>query len=517
MMNYKLGSLWSRIPKQLLVALVALLLLAASVACSGDTPTEAPAAVAPSQPSSAVASLVPTEPPPTPVPPTATTEPPPTAERTAPPTVAPTAVPTVEPVTPEPTEPVVFNEAVAAAADQVYGLLTQLLDELGHREGGTQEEEHAAEHLKERFDAMGYSSELQRFSFEYFDLMSFIQGRRETATIAVQSPIQASLTGLPLTTTPNGTPNSGALALVPLESDGQAAEEELEGKVALIQAGEISLGDPAVVLKLQDRVNQVAEAGAVAAVVDGSSAVGMQGYIPLLGVASPIPALLVPPAPPGVSNPLSSVPPNIEIVISVQIQTEALESQNVVAELKGEGDDVVVVGAHYDLVPQTQFGANDNSSGIAVVLSLAEALAGQSLPFTVRFVTFGAEELGLYGSSHYVSSLDPAELGRIKAMINFDPVGSGSSIALVGNSGFLELAMGEAEEMGFGAQEGMLPPGASSDHVPFESVGMPVLLMYANDVSRIHTPNDVLEYVQPERLGEAFLLGQAVLTSPKFP
>ena len=175
------------------------------------------------------------------------------------------------------------------------------------------------------------------------------------------------------------------------------------------------------------------------------------------------------------------------------------------------------MGAHYDIVPMTEFGANDNTSGTAVVLSLAEALAGRSLPFTVRFVAFGAEELGLYGSSHYVSSLEPAELGRIKAMINFDPVGSGSSIALVGNSGFLELAMVEAEKLGFGAREGMLPPGASSDHVPFEAAGVPILLMYADDVSRIHTPNDVLQYVQPERLGEAFLLGEAVLTSPEFP
>ena len=48
-----------------------------------------------------------------------------------------------------------------------------------------------------------------------------------------------------------------------------------------------------------------------------------------------------------------------------------MESRNVVAELEGEGDGVVVVGAHYDVVPQTETGANDNTSGTAVVLSLA--------------------------------------------------------------------------------------------------------------------------------------------------
>ena len=132
---------------------------------------------------------------------------------------------------------------------------------------------------------------------------------------------------------------------MPLESDGQTVEDDLESKVVLIQAGEISFADPGTVQKLHDRVNEVAEAGAVAAVVDGSSAVAMYAYIPLLAAPSPIPALMVPPAPPGVTNPLSAPPPGIEIVLSVQIHTEAMESQNVVAELEGEGDDVVVGGS----------------------------------------------------------------------------------------------------------------------------------------------------------------------------
>ena len=73
-----------------------------------------------------------------------------------------------------------------------------------------------------------------------------------------------------------------------------------------------------------------------------------------------------------------------ELVVSVKIEAERLESRNVIAELRGTGDEVVVVGAHYDIVPETEAGANDNTSGTAVLLSLARALSGQALPFTVR-------------------------------------------------------------------------------------------------------------------------------------
>ena len=283
-----------------------------------------------------------------------------------------------------------------------------------------------------------------------------------------------------------------------------------------MQAGEISLGEPAMVQKLQDRVNEVAESGAVATEVDGSTAVGMQSYRPFLRVASAISALIVPPAPAGAKNPMSQASPATEIVVSVQIQTNGLKSNNVVAELKGETEGVVVVGAHYDIVPQTEFGPNDNTTGTAIVLSLAKALANQSLPYTVRFMLFGAEELGLYGSAYCVESLGEGELERIKAMLNLDVVGTGPFIAMVEDSGLTDLALDTASDLGIEAQIGMLPPGASSDHQSFENAGVPVFMLYAPDVSRIHTPSDTLEFVHPERLGDAFLITEALMKSPGF-
>ena len=493
------------------VALVLPVVLALLVACSGSSPSNTPAATALPTETAVAVTLVPdatATAPPTPLP--ATALPPPTVRvDPAPTTARPAATPTAEPPA-STAEPFVSAEH-RAASERVFALVKELVDELGHREAATPEELRAAEHLKERFDALGYSAELQSFSLEHFDLMGFIQGQRQLATIQVQSPIQLTLPGLPLTTTPSGAEGTGVVVQVPLESGDHAVVEGIKGKVALIQAGEISLADPGIVLKLQNRVNEVAEAGAVAAVVDASAAVGMQGYRPLLAAASPIPALMVPPGPPGATNPMSQAPPGTEIVVSVQIQTVELESNNVVAELKGEGDEIIVVGAHYDVVPQTESGANDNTSGTAIVLSLAEALAGESLPFTVRFILFGAEEIGLYGSSHHVSSLGESELARIRAMVNFDVVATGDFIAVVGDGLLTSLALEVAATLNIDASIGMLPPGASSDHQPFEQSGVPVLVLYAPDVSRMHTPSDTLEHVQPERLGEAFLIAEALL------
>jgi len=99
-------------------------------------------------------------------------------------------------------------------------------------------------------------------------------------------------------------------------------------------------------------------------------------------------------------------------------------TRNVIAETPG-GDPgkVVVVGAHLDSVG-TGPGINDNGSGSAAILEIAEQLRGVTPRNKVRFVWFGAEETFLDGSTAYVRGLSGAEQGRIAAMLNFDMIGS---------------------------------------------------------------------------------------------
>ena len=104
---------------------------------------------------------------------------------------------------------------------------------------------------------------------------------------------------------------------------------------------------------------------------------------------------------------------------------------NVLAELAGRNDDnVVMAGAHLDSVPAGP-GINDNGSGSAALLELAEQLAKFKPENTLRFAWWGAEESGLVGSTAYVNGLSQAERDRIALYLNFDMVGSPNYIQMV--------------------------------------------------------------------------------------
>lgn len=103
---------------------------------------------------------------------------------------------------------------------------------------------------------------------------------------------------------------------------------------------------------------------------------------------------------------------------------------NVIAETKaGDHDNVQMFGAHLDGVAEGP-GANDNGSGSAALLASAEALAEQPTEAdnAIRFGWWGAEEVGLVGSTHYVESLGEPELAKVKSYMNFDMIGSDNYI-----------------------------------------------------------------------------------------
>jgi Zn-dependent M28 family amino/carboxypeptidase len=115
---------------------------------------------------------------------------------------------------------------------------------------------------------------------------------------------------------------------------------------------------------------------------------------------------------------------------------EDRETQNIIAnspkgKIKGQ---TIVVGAHLDSVTAGP-GINDNGSGSATILEIAEQLAKlkytKKLQRQVRFAFWGAEELNLLGSQYYVDSLTDAQLEKIYANLNFDMVGSPNYVRFV--------------------------------------------------------------------------------------
>ena len=84
---------------------------------------------------------------------------------------------------------------------------------------------------------------------------------------------------------------------------------------------------------------------------------------------------------------------------------------------------MIGVGAHLDSVDEGA-GINDNGSGSATILEVAEELAGVQPENGIRFFWWGAEEAGLFGSQYYVDSLSQGQLKKLSAYLNFDMLAS---------------------------------------------------------------------------------------------
>jgi Zn-dependent M28 family amino/carboxypeptidase len=142
------------------------------------------------------------------------------------------------------------------------------------------------------------------------------------------------------------------------------------------------------------------------------------------------------------------------------VPSETRTDVNVIAELPGTNDDnVVMAGAHLDSVTAGP-GINDNGSGSAALLETALMMAKVKPENTVRFAWWGAEELGLVGSTAYVEGLSEAERDRIALYLNYDMVGSPNYIFMVY----------DADESTFPAPAGVpIPPGSVAIEDLYES------------------------------------------------
>ena len=147
------------------------------------------------------------------------------------------------------------------------------------------------------------------------------------------------------------------------------------------------------------------------------------------------------------------------------------------------------------------------------MLTLARVYSDGSHPLTLRFIAFGAEEVGLFGSRHYVSSLSADERDDIVAMLNFDVLGSGETIEVLGDPALVEEILDYGEAQSIEVRRGVSVPGASSDHASFAAVGVPTVFFLADDLSRINSSADNIEFVQPKLMGIAAILGVGLVDS----
>ncbi|GAB2721794.1 M28 family metallopeptidase [Streptomyces bullii] len=169
----------------------------------------------------------------------------------------------------------------------------------------------------------------------------------------------------------------------------------------------------------------------------------------------------------------------------------------------GDTNQVVMAGSHLDSVSSGP-GINDNGSGSAAVLETALAVARAQYKPTkhLRFAWWGAEELGLVGSRHYINSLSAANRSRISGYLNFDMIGSP-------NPGYFVYDDDPAIEKtfkdyftGIGVPTEIETEGdGRSDHAPFKSAGVPVGGLFTG-ASRTKTAAQAAKW--GGRAGQAF-------------
>jgi len=164
------------------------------------------------------------------------------------------------------------------------------------------------------------------------------------------------------------------------------------------------------------------------------------------------------------------------------------ESQNIVGYVKGieQPDSFLVFSAHYDhlgAMGKTAYfpGANDNASGVSMLLNLAKYFQKNPSRYSVAFLLFSGEEAGLLGSKYYTEHpLFP--LKQIKFLTNLDLLGTGNDGIMVVNASMyksqFEKLVSVNNEKKYVPQIKQRGKAANSDHYWFSEKGVPCFFIY---------------------------------------
>ena len=193
------------------------------------------------------------------------------------------------------------------------------------------------------------------------------------------------------------------------------------------------------------------------------------------------------------------------------------DTANVLATLAGSDPDagIVVVGAHHDHLGKKHLGANDDASGIAALLAIADALHGTTPKRTIVFAAWGAEEEGELGSEYFVAH-PTIDLDSVVEYVNLDMVGSYGSRGIVAAMGtftklpartLLQQAMKSYPRLSVG----LGGRAERSDHEAFCKQGIPYVFFWTPDARCYHETCDTPANLDVKHLAQiAHLAGDLV-------
>lgn len=183
-------------------------------------------------------------------------------------------------------------------------------------------------------------------------------------------------------------------------------------------------------------------------------------------------------------------------------------SQNIIAEKKGQSPALkFIIGAHYDTKSPSP-GANDNGTGVGILLEIARLFKNRSTKPTIIFVFFGAEEkVGNnsnnhhFGSRYFVKRMTPKAKKQTMGMISVDMVGFGPSFHVrsmrKGPMKLVNSLLAFAKAKNYPLTY-LKDPGSSgwSDHEAFELAGIPSAWLEWRDDPTYHSAKDTYKHIQ---------------------
>ncbi len=200
--------------------------------------------------------------------------------------------------------------------------------------------------------------------------------------------------------------------------------------------------------------------------------------------------------------------------ISIKVEAKFKEnynSQNVIGYVEGleAPDSFIIFCGHYDHLGKmgeaTFYGANDNASGIAMLLDMASYFTKNPQKYSIAFIAFGGEEAGLVGSYNYVQSPE-IPLSKTRFVFNMDLMGSGDNGATIVNGsvfkGAFEALSAINEKNDYLPRIKVRGKAANSDHYFFTEAGVPSFFIYLmGEYTHYHIPADNAENLH---LGEYY-------------
>lgn len=394
------------------------------------------------------------------------------------PTLAPTTAPALAQgafVAPTSCAQADFDSQCAYAQNQMLAVT------LGIRVAGSPSGTRAGDYIADQFKSFGYVVDKQEFTFEPWEDLG-------TKAIIPNSDSH-ELEIIPIQFSTAGHLEAEVVAISGAGEPSDYANANVKGKIAFVQRG---------TLQFYDKSKNAADAGAAAVIIYNNAP---QLFGGTMREQSPIPTLAMSGRE---SDKILSALNQGTVKIRIDSDTQKTKkvAHNIIATKPGTNGKTLVLGGHYDTVAGAP-GANDNGSGTAVLMELARVMAKRDMKYTLVFIGFDAEEYGLVGSRYYADHLSDSDKGKIAAMLNFDMLAGGKgSLGLGGDGNIAEVARQAANMLGIDARNFKLGNNAGSDHQSFTRLGIDSVF-FSRDYDLLHTPQDSIDQIHPEWLGEA--------------